>query len=180
MKIRVDHIQDKPFSLRTEEPAGSFPVLYGMQAGGECTFAGPVLIDITAAREFDHVRVSGRVSTRIEMVCSRCLATYETPLDSLFTIYFRKATSHDTAEEEETELEEQDLISATYSGDEIDLTHEIEEQVAMEIPLKPLCNEECKGLCPVCGTDLNQGTCSCPRAQASLKFSALKDFKVSR
>lgn len=180
MKIRVDHIQDKPFSLRAEEPVTAFPVLSAMQDSGECAFTAPVLVDVTAAREFDHVRVSGRVGTKIELTCSRCLATYEAPLDSSFTIYFRKATSHDEVEEEETELEEQDLISATYSGDEIDLTHEIEEQVVMEIPLKPLCNEECKGLCPVCGTDLNQGACSCPRERTSLKFSALKDFKVSR
>ncbi|MBI2354835.1 MAG: DUF177 domain-containing protein [Deltaproteobacteria bacterium] len=180
MKISVSHIQDKPFSLHAEEPADAFPVLSRMQAEGECTFNGPVVSDITAAREYDHVRVSGRVSTPVTLVCSRCLANYETAFDSSFTIYFRKGTSQDIVEEEETELDEQDLVSATYSGDEIDLAHEIEEQVAMELPLKPLCSEECKGLCPDCGTDLNHSACSCPRGQTSLKFSALKDFKVSR
>lgn len=180
MKISVAQIQDKPFSLHAEEPVDAFPVLSRMQSDGECAFTGPVVSDITAAREFDHVRVTGRVSTAVSLVCSRCLATFETPLDSSFTIYFRKGVSMDVGEEQETELEEQDLISATYSGDEIDLSHEIEEQVAMEVPLKPLCSEECKGLCPVCGTDLNQAGCSCPRGETSLKFSALKDFKVSR
>jgi uncharacterized protein len=72
------------------------------------------------------------------------------------------------------------LIATTYSGDEIDLTHEIEEQVAMDIPFKPLCGEECKGLCPVCGTDLNAADCGCSKEPVNLKFSALKDFKVSR
>jgi len=180
MKIRVDHIQHKSLTLHSEDPAASFPVLSRMHSDGECTFAAPVQSDITAEREFDHIRVSGRVSTRITLACSRCLADYETDIDSSFTIFFRKATSQDSVEEDEIELNEQDLISATYSGDEIDLTHEIEEQVVMEIPLKPLCHEECKGLCPVCGADLNQADCSCPRSQTSLKFSALKDFKVSR
>lgn len=180
MKISVDQIKDKPISLHAEEPADAFPVLSRMQSDGECAFAGPVVSDITAAREYDHVRVTGRVSTRVGLACSRCLANFETPLDSSFTIYFRKGTSRDLAEEQETELEEQDLVSATYSGDEIDLSHEIEEQVAMEVPLKPLCCEECKGLCPVCGTDLNHSSCSCPRGETSLKLSALKDFKVSR
>lgn len=180
MKIRVDHIQNKPLSLQADDPVASFPVLSGMHSDGACTFTAPVRSDITAEREFDHIRVTGRVSTRIALACSRCLVDYETDIDSAFTIYFRKGVSHDVAEEDEVELNEQDLISATYSGDEIDLTHEIEEQVVMEIPLKPLCNEECKGLCPACGTDLNQGSCSCPRGQTSLKFSALKDFKVSR
>jgi uncharacterized protein len=72
-----------------------------------------------------------------------------------------------------------DLIASTYSGDEIDLAHEIEEQVAMEIPLKPLCDEGCKGLCPTCGTDLNTSCCSCSREPVNLKFSALKDYKIS-
>jgi uncharacterized protein len=179
MKINVERIQEKPFTLRSEEPAESFPVLSRMQAEGECVFNGPVRSDVTAAREFDHIRVSGRVSADVTLVCARCLANYPSVIDSRFTIYFRKGLPHD-AMEEETELVEQDLISATYSGDEIDLTHEIEEQVAMEVPLKPLCSEECKGLCPGCGTDLNQASCSCPSGQASFKFSALKDFKVSR
>jgi uncharacterized protein len=180
MKIRVDHIQNKPMMLHAEDPVASFPVLSRMQSDGECIFTAPIRSDITAEREFDHVRVSGRVSTRITLACSRCLADNDTYIDSSFTIFFRKGASNDVVEEEEVELNEQDLISATYSGDEIDLTHEIEEQVAMEIPLKPLCSEECKGLCPVCGTDLNLASCSCPRGQTSFKFSALKDFKVSR
>jgi uncharacterized protein len=66
-----------------------------------------------------------------------------------------------------------------YSGDEIDLSHEIEEQVAMEIPMKPLCSEGCKGLCPACGADLNKETCGCPDDHGNLAFSALKNFKVS-
>jgi uncharacterized protein len=180
MKIQVDRILDKPFSLQSEEPAESFPVLSGMQSAGECTFNGPVLIDITAAREYDHIKVSGHVGTQVALSCSRCLENFAAPIDSRFTIYYRKGTSLEPTDEEEVELGEQDLISATYTGGEIDLTHEIEEQVAMGIPLKPLCSEGCKGLCPVCGIDLNLSDCSCQRGQTNLKFSALKDFKVSR
>lgn len=180
MKFIVDHIQEKPFHLHIEEPAGSFPVLSMMQSGGECGFTGPVHGDITVAREYDHLRVSGRISTKAELVCSRCIAMYETVIGSTFTIIYRKATSLEINQEEETELSDQDLISATYTGNEIDLTHEIEEQVAMEIPLKPLCSENCKGLCPVCGIDLNHTVCNCSKEPASFKFSALKDFKVTR
>ncbi|MFA7060159.1 MAG: DUF177 domain-containing protein [Pedobacter sp.] len=179
MKIVVDHIQEKPIPIHFEAPAGSFPVLSRMQSEGECIFTGPVLGDITAAREFDHLRVSGRVDTQVTLVCSRCIATYEAGIASTFTIIYRKGTTQEVDQEEETELSNQDLISATYSSNEIDLTHEIEEQVAMEIPLKPLCNEDCKGLCPVCGIDLNHATCNCSNEQTSFKFSALKNFKVS-
>ena len=180
MKISVEHIHEKPLTLHAEEPVTSFSVLSRMQGDGECTFTGPVTFDVSAAREYDHLRVNGRVSVPLQLTCSRCLSDYATAVDSSFTIIFRRATHDEVASEEETELTEQDLISVTYSGDEIDLSHEIEEQVAMEVPLKPLCSEGCKGLCPVCGIDQNKASCDCSRTPVNFKFSALKDFKVNR
>lgn len=181
MKIIVDHIQEKPIHLHIEEPAGSFPVLSQMQKAGECSFAGPVMGDVDVVREFDHIRVSGRVKATVSLQCSRCVETYNTDIDSAFTIIFRKTTALEgTDQEDEVELSEQDLISSVYSGNEIDLTHDIEEQIAMEIPLKPLCNYNCKGLCPSCGSDQNKSSCNCTKEATSFKFSALKDFKVNR
>jgi len=180
VKISIDHIQEKPLGLHGEEPLENFPVLVRMQANNECVFTGPIRYDIIVGREYDHLRVTGRVSTPLTLTCSRCLTTYQSAVDSSFTIIFSRGTSEEAALEEEAELSEQDLISATFSGDEIDLTHEVEEQVAMEVPLKPLCGEECKGLCPNCGADLNQAPCSCSRENFNIKFSALKDFKAVR
>lgn len=179
MKIKIDHIKHTAYELHVEKPIDFFPVLARMQSDGECAFSGPVTADITVEREFDHLKAVGRVHVPTELTCGRCLATYASAVDSAFRIIFRKETARHTEVEDETELCDDDLIASTYSGDEIDLAHEIEEQVAMEIPLKPLCDEECKGLCPVCGADLNTGSCSCSREPVNLKFSALKDFKIS-
>jgi uncharacterized protein len=180
MKISVDHIQDKALTIQIHEPIETFPVLEGMRADGTCAFNGPVSGQISAVREYDHLRITGNVAVPASFTCSRGLASYETRIGSSFTIFFRKGPVGLESDEEETELNEQDLVSATYSGDEIDLTHEIEEQVAMEVPFKPLCSEACKGLCPTCGMDLNVGNCSCGHDDVNFKFSALKDFKVSR
>ena len=180
MKIVVDHIHEKPLALHAEESVDSFPLLAEMQNKGECTFISPIRYDILAAREYDHLRVSGSMNTAVSLVCSRCLVNFEAAIGSTFTIFFRKGSPDEAASEEETELNEQDLISATYSGVEIDLTHEIEEQVSLEVPVKPLCGENCKGLCPECGTDLNQSTCSCSDKRQNFKFSALKNFKVTK
>jgi uncharacterized protein len=180
MKISVDHIQEKALTIQIDEPVDSFPVLLGMQADGTCSFIGPVRGQVSAVREYDHLRVAGNVDVAVSLTCSRCIAPYETHIGSNFTIFFRKGSVGQETDEEETELNDQDLVSATYSGDEIDLTHEIEEQVAMEVPFKPLCSETCKGLCPTCGKDLNQGDCTCKHDSVNFKFSALKDFKVSR
>lgn len=180
MKISVDQISDKPRVMKEEVPATSFPVLVDMQHDGVCTFISPVRYDLTVFKEYDHVRVEGSVNVTARLTCSRCLAEYESDIDSSLTIFFRRGTSDEVALEEETELSEQDLISSVYSGDEIDLTHEIEEQIAMDVPFRPLCGDSCKGLCPECGADLNLSSCSCSGKQFNFKFSALKDFKASR
>jgi uncharacterized protein len=178
VKIAVDHILDKPLLLNFEESVENFQLLAEMQNGQDCRFTGPIRGEISVIREFDHLRVNGRVTSPVAFSCSRCLVDYDSLIDSTFTIFFRKDVGQ-YSDEDDIELGVQELITSYYCGDEIDLTHEIEEQVAMEMPLKPLCNHSCKGLCQVCGIDLNLSQCSCSNETISLKFSALKDFKVS-
>lgn len=180
MKIVIDHIKDAPLSLQFDESVETFPLLANMQNDKNCRITGNIQGDLTVTREFDNIRVTGRVSAPLALSCSRCLADYTSFVDTNFTIFFRKETATTIASEDELELGEMDLLSSSYTGDEIDLTHEIEEQVAMEIPLKPLCDEECKGLCHECGIDLNTSVCSCSKEPVSLTFSALKDFKVTQ
>jgi uncharacterized protein len=180
VKIVVDHIKDAPLALHIDAPVETFPLLAAMQNDNNCLITGNIQGDLTVTREFDNIRVVGRVSAPLALSCSRCLADYTSFVDTSFTIFFRKETAAAVASEDELELGEMDLLSSAYSGDEIDLTHEIEEQVAMEIPLKPLCDDDCKGLCHECGVDLNISGCSCSKEPASLTFSALKDFKVTR
>lgn len=178
MKIVLDHILGKPLELSGDEAIDRFPALVEIQAAGECIFTSPVSYSLAVTKEYGHIRVSGDVKTTVSICCSRCLAEYESSISSYFTIIFRKGIVEPGFSEDETELSEDDLISSVYSGDEIDLTHDIEEQVAMAIPLKPLCEESCKGLCPECGVDLNKSSCTCTEKAFNFKFSALKDFKV--
>ena len=178
MKVRTEHIKEAVRQFVFREPADSFPVLAAMAQAGECRFNGPVSVELNAGREMDHYRVEGTLSAPVSLVCSRCLADFERVVSSQFTIFFREGTGLGGDDEDEVELDERDLISAVFEGDEIDLLPEIGEQVALTIPLKPLCSETCKGLCPFCGVDLNVTVCGCGQEQAYSKFSALKNFKV--
>ena len=179
MKIRVDDIKDVAVHLKAEEGVESFASLAAMQKAGECEFVAPVSIDIAVSREYDHFRAHGRARTRVRLACSRCLASYEAEIDSGFTVFYSKSAPG-LQDEEEIELAEEDLVSVTFDGDEIDFSPEIEEQVMMEIPFKPLCREECAGLCQRCGADLNQSECGCDRGDFNIKFSVLKNFKAER
>jgi uncharacterized protein len=61
-----------------------------------------------------------------------------------------------------------------YRGDELDLTEVTKEQVLLGLPMKPLCSESCKGLCPACGADLNLGPCGCGGKAVDQRFQALE------
>ncbi|HIJ96751.1 MAG TPA: DUF177 domain-containing protein [Desulfuromonadales bacterium] len=180
MKLVVDHIKDTPLALQIDEAAELFPVLALLQHEQGVTFTSPIHGDVTAVREYDHLRVNGRLTTSLLLSCSRCLAEYDAPVDTSFTLLYRKDSHKMFSTDDEVELDEAELLTLSYTGDEIDLTHEIEEQIALEIPIKPLCSESCRGLCHQCGADLNIAPCSCRNEEVNFKFSALQGFKVNR
>ncbi|HJV35993.1 DUF177 domain-containing protein [Geomonas sp.] len=178
MKIRVDDVKKKRIELIEEEPAEHYPSLAEMEQAGECSFTSPLRAQLSAIWEYDHVRVAGRVETSVRLSCSRCLADYDLPLASDFTIFYTQSKGESL--DEEVELTDEELISASYSGDEIDVDPEIAEQVMLEVPFKPLCSESCRGLCTQCGADLNAGECGCDRGEINLKMAALKKIKIEK
>jgi uncharacterized protein len=178
LKIRVDDLKDKTVELSSEDPLALYSTLLALQEAGECRFQAPLRIHLIIAREYDHIRVSGRVETSIRLDCSRCLTEFQLCIDSPFTIFYMR--DEGLGQDEDVELAEEDLISATYEGDEIDFTREITEQVILAIPFKPLCSEDCKGLCSNCGAELNISNCACSQDNMNLQFNALKNLKVKR
>lgn len=176
MKIRIDELKDKTVELSAEEPIRDFPTLLALQDAGECVFLSPLQVHLYVAREYDHIRVSGGVETTLRLICSRCLAEFQIDINSPFTIFYLRAAGLPL--DEDMELTDEDLISATYEGDEIDFTSEIAEQILLAIPFKPLCSEDCRGLCAVCGNDLNTAECACGQHHVNFKLSALKDLKI--
>lgn len=178
MKIRIDEVKRTQQDLNEEQPAAHYPNLLQMEQAGECRFTALVRAEVSAIWEYDHVRATGSVTSAVQLSCSRCLAEYELPLSTNFTIFYTKSAGGEL--DEEVELSDEELISVSYDGEEINLDFEIAEQVMMEVPFKPLCSESCRGLCPQCGTDLNEGECGCDRGGINLKMSALKEIRIEK
>jgi uncharacterized protein len=177
VKIRVNDITEKEKVLEASDPISAYPTLLQVQDADECEFLSPIAISLSLVKEFDHIRLHGEVSTSVRLSCSRCLSEFDSRISSGFTIFYTRSDSGHT--EEEVELGEEDLLSVTYSGDEIDFTNEIAEQVLLGIPYKPLCFEDCRGLCSSCGNDLNNSNCNCSEQGSSFAFSPLKGLKVN-
>lgn len=113
------------------------------------SFSSPAKISVLAEVYPDEVYLSGSIDYEITAPCSRCLKNVtehrKVAFDERFLPYDRK--------------DEEEDVALLYSRDKIDLTQFVNELILTDMPLNLLCKEDCKGLCPVCGQDLNEKDC---------------------
>jgi uncharacterized protein len=126
-------------------------------------------------RSNEQYRLVGRVGTTVALTCSRCLESFELLVDAPFDLRYRPLHAHPGGGERE--VEEDDFSTALYENDEIDLGQLIRERLYLAVPMKPLCEAGCRGLCAECGTNLNHGRCSCRRAWEDPRLAALRAMK---
>lgn len=138
--------------------------------------AAPVSLGFDIAKDKEQFHLVGAVKTTLELSCSRCLETFTCSVDAPFDLRYQPRTEN--TGEGEKEIEEDDLSTAFYENEEIDLGQLMREQFYLSVPMKPLCQEGCRGLCPVCGTNLNRGTCDCKREWEDPRLAALKEFRT--
>jgi uncharacterized protein len=119
--------------------------------------------------------IKGKISVSLVIDCSRCLEDVVVPVGSDFAYTLVPATPET---KEDLELTAEELEISYYQGDFIDLQPIICEQIILQIPVKPLCSEDCKGLCPHCGTNLNTAACNCHLEFVDERLAALKNFKI--
>ncbi len=122
------------------------------------------------------VMVKGNLKALLRLPCVRCLEEFTYPLSSTFEVTLFPAK--EASSEEEVELSEDDMGSNFYEGGEIHLSEIACEQIFLEIPYQPLCRDDCRGLCPVCGKDLNRTQCGCHREEFETGFAVLKKLKL--
>jgi DUF177 domain-containing protein len=136
----------------------------------------PVTLSFDIDRqETGRYRVAGNLTAELELTCSRCLEPFTLPVVTDFDLRYVPRTEN--VGEGEKEVEEDDLTTAFYENDQIDLGQLIMEQLQLALPMKPLCSEACKGLCPQCGTNLNIGTCDCSQTWEDPRLAVLKQVK---
>ena len=142
------------------------------QEGDAYRIVAPVHLDFDLHKDKDKFRLVGTARTELELPCSRCLEPFRMPVDSSFDLRFLPAT--EMAADEEREVQEEDLETSYYRDDQIDLNELLREQFYLALPMKPLCAEDCKGLCAQCGTNLNTGTCACAVGWEDPRLAPLK------
>jgi uncharacterized protein len=145
--------------------------------GGEDQYriVEPVRLHLDIAKTGERFRLTGRAQTVLELPCSRCLEPFTSPVDASFDLVYHPMAAN--VGEGEREVEDEDLSTAFYDDQQIDLGQLMREQFYLSLPMKPLCRDDCRGLCPVCGTNLNRATCDCNREWEDPRMAVLKNMK---
>ncbi len=175
MKVEVKDLRDHPVeltvdcspeSLELQEPSYRFPE----------KVRGTVAFSLVG----DQVLARGRVDTEIESDCVKCLKTIRTTVRAPIDVIYEKKIDPLTPEQEVFGVGDVDERIAFFDGDTIRPEQQLREAIMLELPALPVCDMACKGLCPKCGADLNEGPCGCDTKVKEVPAwkSALKNLKL--
>jgi uncharacterized protein len=123
------------------------------------------------------IEATGSIRTAVSLQCARCLKEFLLSIVSEFEEFF--ILDRYTSGEEDKELGTDEMDVSVLPEEGIDLKDIVEEQIWLNIPMKPLCHDGCKGLCSVCGADLNRGECGCDRRYKDHRFAVLSSLRSS-
>lgn len=146
------------------------PSLFGPDE--EYRVVAPVELSMDVDKSGSAVRVTGRAVTTLRLECGRCLNEFEMPFDATFELLY--VPQAEAASGADREIEDDDLATSVYREGSLDVVDMLREQFQLALPMKPLCAESCRGLCPECGANLNRTECGCQPTWDDPRLAPLK------
>jgi uncharacterized protein len=162
LRMNVSHLLRRPGSTRDVHLEVPLPDLENRAA--HIDEGTPLTLDLRLEGLSHGIVANGRVRGRWSAVCSRCL----NPIERDFDLRLRELFEADPVEEETYPLRDE----------EIDLEQPLRDLIVPELPIVPLCDPECRGLCPTCGVNRNETFCECDMAPRDIRWDALRDLEL--
>jgi uncharacterized protein len=177
MLITAPDLQKEP--LEFDLALGPEAVNFGteIQQLGQLAVAGraELIEEHRGPREVvPDIRLRAKYQGRVEVACARCLDPVEHPVKGEFDLIFRPLGVDQGGAERAITTDETEIGYYHKSG--LALEDVLREQVLLSLPAKTLCRQDCKGLCPHCGRNLNSESCACDTAPVDPRWSALSDL----
>lgn len=170
MKIRLDSARFEPFKWRETLDFG--PKVLGFEEGVELT---PVEVEGELVEAAPNFLLSARLTYRQSVPCDRCLRPVESEVDSRLELLVVDRPK--PADSGERQLGEAELGVVELGSETLDTAPLVADQVQLGLPTRPLCREDCRGLCPRCGANLNDGPCGCGEPPGDPRWAALAGLK---
>jgi uncharacterized protein len=178
MLIEIQQLEAHPIDFQEQYPPGEIDFGPDLQQTADLQASGRAqLVEEHHGKHqiVKDIRVNGELSGTFQMACARCLEPVSQKLAHKFDLLYRPlGTDAGRAELSVTAAEAE---ISYYEGDGLLLEDVLREQVLLAVPLKAICREDCKGLCPHCGKNLNLAQCSCEEPVEDPRWSALKEIR---
>ncbi|MBN2178560.1 MAG: DUF177 domain-containing protein [Deltaproteobacteria bacterium] len=176
MQINIANIPEEGLELTFSKGEGWFSTILPEKDSTNFSVRN-VDVDCSVKRVLKNVTVKGSIRAGIELECCRCLAKFDLPVEEDFKYTFTQAPH---TLDDEIELTYEDLDFAYFEGDIIEIDQAIAEQIILQVPIKPLCSDSCRGLCPMCGINLNKENCDHEKERIDSPFAVLKNLKIKK
>lgn len=189
MKLEVERLTAEPSPFAYEEDGGWWTARNPRDASLPRDVAEPFRIEGVGYQPAgsEEILLEGTITGAFELECARCLARYRHRLREPFRFVLEPAGLRTPAEPEAAEALVRDGMCLAdefelgwYRGSEIQLDSVCLELISLALPVKPLCRDDCAGLCPRCGADRNEAPCSCSEAASSSPFAVLAALRGER
>ncbi len=184
MKIPVGRLTESPASFSFEGDEAWWKSAFATASGSAGKFQEPVQLLCRAQRIGDDIRLEGAVSGVVELECGRCLARYRHRFREEFRFVLEPARNRVPADPEGAAALSRDglclgdeLETGWFRGSEIRLGSIFVEFVSLALPVKPLCREDCPGLCARCGANLAVAGCGCEEIKPGSPFAVLAGIR---
>lgn len=171
IRIEIDSIPEGSSHFDLVEDASELEVA---EDSGITSFESPVRLEVDAMRSSSEIVLRGSAGVDVTFDCARCLKPYKTRLEAGLDILCLFGASAAPAG---TYGCREGVIEIPPNSRYIDISDEVRSELMVHLPVKPLCDGDCKGLCPICGVDLNETTCSCKFDEHDGRWDALKKLK---
>ncbi len=135
-------------------------------------FLKPVHTELTVKKVGEEILIKGKIVTSLSLICSRCLVPFESLIDSRFDLVYLP----EELDVMQDQLESDDINKLFYYNGKIDIEEVILEQLNLVFPARPLCSDDCQGICPVCGKIIRDSECVCVQESSDLRLNKLKIF----
>lgn len=179
MFIDIHELELHPVEFDSEFQSGTIDLGPDTRQQGSLTVKGRAeLLEEHEGRgkKIEDIRMVGKFATRLEVNCARCLEPIAKDVSRDFDLIYRPEGVD--AGRDEISITQAEADIGYYTGDGLQLEDFLREQVLLAVPLKMVCREDCKGLCPHCGKNLNAESCSCKVETYDPRWDALKNIKV--
>ncbi len=139
----------------------------------EAALADDVKVEFELRNESGTIHATGEVETRLSLTCGRCLSDFHRRVRTTVSVEFvTDSSDHEEPFEEKIYLLE-------FDGKKVNLAEPVRQDLVLHVPMQPLCREDCRGLCSVCGADLNEEDCGHDQKSIDPRLEALQDIELS-